>query len=90
MTLPATLVVGQLQTIHLLITRATHRCPMLADVLLGCLEDLKLGLELPNAVEIHFAIVDPERPIRYLFDFYACLMDTFADTPLSMILHDRI
>ena len=63
---------------------------MLADVLLGCLERLKLRLELLNAVEVHFAIVNPERPISYFFDFYACLKDTFANTPLSVILHDSI
>ena len=90
LTLPASLVDGQLQSIHLLITRATPRCPMLTDVLLECIEHLKLQLELLNAVEVHFAIVDPERPIRYLFDFYACLMDTFDDTPLPVTLHDRL
>ena len=65
MSLPASLVDGQLQTIHLLITRATPKCPMLANVLLESLEHLKRRLALLNAVEIHFAIVDPERPIRF-------------------------
>ena len=63
---------------------------MLTDALLECLEHLKFRLELLNAVEIHFAIVNSERPIRYFFDFYACLTDNFADTPLSVILHDRV
>ena len=62
----------------------------MTDVLLESLEHLKLRLELLNAVEVHFAIVDPERPIRYLVDFYACLKATFADTPLFVILHDRV
>ena len=62
LTLPASLVDGQLQTIHLLITRATPRCSMLADVLLGFLDHLKLRFELLNAVEVHFAIIAPERP----------------------------
>ena len=61
--LPVSSVDGQLQTIHLLMTRATPRCPMLTDIPLECLEHLKLRLELLNAVEVHFAIVDSERPI---------------------------
>ena len=81
---------GQPQTIHLLVTRATPRCPILADTPFACLEHLKSLLERLEAMEVHFAIIDPERPIRNLFDLYACLMDTFADTPLSVVLHDRI
>ena len=90
MTLPTSLIDGQPQTIHRLITRATLRCPMLADTLFACLEHLKTLLERLEATEVHFAIIDPERPIRNLFDFYACLMDTFANKPLSVVLHDRI
>ena len=90
MTLPTALIHGRPQTIHLLITRASPRCPTLADTLFGCLEHLKTLLERLEAIEVHFAIIDPERPIRNLFDIYACLMDTFADTPLSVVLHDRI
>ena len=89
-TLPMSLIDGHPQTIHLLITRATPRCPMLADILFGCLDHLKTLLERLEAIEVHFAIVDPERPIRNLFDFYACLMDVFADTPLTVVLHDRV
>ena len=90
LTLPTSLIHGRPQTIHLLITRATPRCPMLADTLFACLEHLKTLLERLEAIEVHFAIIDPERPIPNLFDFYACLMDTFADTLLSVVLHDRI
>ena len=90
LTLPTSLIDGQPQTIHLLITRATPRCPMLADTLFACLEHFKTLLERLEATDVHFTIIDPERPIRNLFDFYACLMDTFADTPLSVLLHDRI
>ena len=90
LTLPTSFIDDQPQTIHFLITRATPRCQMLADTLFVCLEHLKTLLERLEAIEVHFAIFDPERPIRNLFDFYACLMDTFADTPLSVVLHDRI
>ena len=90
LTLPTSLIDGHPQTTHLLITRATPRCPMLADILFGCLDHLKTLLERLEAIEVHFAIVDPERPIRNLFDFYACLMDVFADTPLTVVLHDRV
>ena len=90
LTLPTSLNDGQPQTIHLLITRATPRCPMLADTLFVCLKHLKTLLERLRAIEVHFANIDLERPIRNLFDFYACLMDTFADTPLSVVLHDRV
>ena len=89
-TLPTSLIDGHPQTIHLLITRATPRCPMLADILFGCLDHLKTLLERLEAIEVHFAIIDPERPIRNLFDFYTCLMDVFADTPLTVVLHDRV
>ena len=90
LTIPTSLIDGQPQTIGLLITRATPRCPMLADTLFACLEHLKTLLERLEATEVHFAIIDTERPIRNLFDFNACLMDTFADTPLSVMLRDRI
>ena len=90
LTLPTSLIDGQPQTIHLLITRATPRCTMLADSLFVWLEHLKTLLERLEAIEVHNALIDPERPIRNLFDFYACLMETFADTPLSVVLHDRV
>ena len=90
LTLPTSVINDKPQTIHLLITRATPRCPLLADTLLVCLDYLKTLLERLEATEVHFAIIDPERRIRNLFDFYTCLMDTFADTPLSVVLHDRI
>ena len=90
LTLPTSFIDGQPQTIHLLITRATPRCPMLADTLFACLEHLKTLLERLEAIDAHFAIIDPDRPVRNLFNFYACLMDTFADTSLSVVLHDRI
>ena len=90
LTLPVSMINDKPQTIHLLITRATPRYPMIADTLFVCLEYLKTLLERLEATEVHFAIIDPERPIRNLFDFYTCLMDAFADTPLSVVLHDRI
>ena len=40
---------------------------MLADILFACLEHLKTLLERLEAIEVHFAIIDPERPIRNFF-----------------------
>ena len=90
LTLPVSMINDKPQTMHLLITRATPCCPMIADTLFVCLEYLKTLLERLEATEVHFAIIDPERPIRNLFDFCTCLMDAFADPPLSVVLHDRI
>ena len=42
LTLPTSLIYGQPQTIHLLVTRATPRCQMVADTLFACLEHLKI------------------------------------------------
>ena len=44
LTLPATEINRKHQTIHLLITRSTPRCPMTADILLSCLGYLKTAL----------------------------------------------
>ena len=57
---------------------------MTADILYSCLELFKTVLGKYNAFEIHFSIIDPERPLRNLYDFYNFLMNIFADTPLFM------
>ena len=62
---------------------------MTADILLSCLENLQTALVEHDASEVHFSIIDPERPQRNLYDFYRCLVDLFADTALSVVLHDR-
>ena len=62
---------------------------MTADILFSCLEHLKITVLEHDASEVHFSIIDPERPLRNLHDFYTCLMDLFADTALSVVLRDR-
>ena len=89
LTLPTATINGKYQTIHLLMSRSTPRSPMTADIFFSCLEHLKITLLEHNASEVHFSINDPERPLRNLYDFYTCLTDLFADTALSVVLHDR-
>ena len=68
--MPASLNIdGQLQSIHLLVTRSTPRCAMVADTFFACLEQLKTQPKRLDAAEIHSSIVDPEHPIRYFLDF---------------------
>jgi len=43
-----------------------------------------------NIREIHFPIVDPERPNNNLYVWYYCLMDYFADSSIDVYLHDRV
>ena len=38
--------------------------------------------EKHKAFEVHFSIIDPERPLRKLFDFYTCLLDLFSVNPV--------
>ena len=78
LTLPATEINGISQTIHLLITRSTPRCPMTVDILLSILDYSKITLVKQDASEVHFSIIDPERPLQNLYDFYTCLMDFFC------------
>ena len=49
----------------------------------------KITLLEHHASEGHFSIFNPKRPLRNLYDFYTCLMNLFADTALSVVLHDR-
>ena len=62
---------------------------MTAANLLSCLEHIKITMLEHNASEVHFSIIDPERPLRNLYDFFTCLMVLLADTALSVVLHDR-
>ena len=43
-----------------------------------------------NIKDVHFPIIDPERPNNNLFTWYTCLMDYFADTSIDVYLHDRV
>ena len=60
---------GSPQVIHLLITRETPRSPIIADILFQCLERLKTLLMAENALETHFSVIDPERPLRNILIF---------------------
>ena len=58
---------------------------MIAEIRVSCLEHLKTLLLQHEA---SFSIFDPERPLRNFNDFYTFLMDIFAETTLSVLLHD--
>ena len=58
-TLPTFLVNGQLPTIHLLVTRSTPRCPMLADTLFAFLEQLNIRLEHLDATTFILLLSTP-------------------------------
>ena len=86
LTLPQSKVNGFPQTN--VISRSTPRSPMTADLLFSCLERLKTLLTEHDASNVHLSIIDPEHPLCNLYGFHSCLMDIFADTPLSKVLHD--
>ena len=69
LTLQQSFVDGFPQMTHLLITRSNLRCPMTADVLVYCLEHLKARLTEHDVSEIHFSLLDPERPLHNLSSF---------------------
>ena len=58
------------QTIHLLITRANQRAPLIADDFQLCLRKLVAWLEARGISQIHFLILDPERPAYSLANLY--------------------
>ena len=77
-----------------MITRPSQRSPQITDDFFLCLEHLKalestslLSNETPD---IHFPIVDPERPLRSLDNIYHSVMDVFAGTDITVFLHDRV
>ena len=78
------------QTIHLMITRANQRAPLIADDLLLCLKKLISWLEDRGLSQIHFPILDPERPVCSLTNLYQVTTDVFADTNIHVILHNRV
>ena len=76
--------------VFLMITRSTNRDPLFNETLHVCLGNL-IELLLENTIhEIHFPIIDPERPNNNLYTWYYCLMDYFADTSIDVYLHDRV
>ena len=89
LTVPASSFLDNL-IVHLLITRRSQRAPQIADDFFLCLEHLKALLLSNEIPDIHFPIVDPERPLRSLDSFYHSVMDFFAGTGITVILHDRV
>ena len=78
------------QLIHLLITRANQRAPLIADDFLLCLRKLVAWLEDRGNPQIHFLILDPERPVYSLNNLYRVIMDLFVDTNIHVVLHNRV
>ena len=62
LTLTPTVTNKPTQTIHLLITAGNQRAPLIADDFLLCLRKLVAWLEARGISQIHFPILDPERP----------------------------
>ena len=76
------------QVVHLLITRPSQRAPQITKDFFLCLEQLKALLLSNETPDIHFPIVDPERPLRSLHNIYHSVMDVFAGTGITVILQD--
>ena len=90
LTIPSSLSFMDNQVIHLMITRPSQRSPHITDDFFLCLEHLKASLLSNETPDIHFPIVDPERPLRSLVNFYHSVMDVFAGTDITAFLHDRV
>ena len=88
LTLTPTITNKPTQTIHLLITRANQRAPLIADDFLLCLRELVAWLEDRGIPQIHFFILDPERPVYSLTNLYRVMMDLFVDTNIHVVLHN--
>ena len=79
-----------LQTIHLMITRANQRASLIAHDFIFCLEKLVLWLGDRGVSNVHFPILDSERPVYILANLYQIMMDLLAGTNISVILHNRV
>ena len=90
LTLPSSLSLMDNQVIHLMITRPSQRSPQITDDFFLCLEHLKASLLSNELPDIHFPIMDPERPLRSLDNFYHSVMDVFAGTDITVFLHDHV
>ena len=90
LTLTPTITNKPTQTIHLLITRANQRAPLIADDFLLCLRKLVAWLEDRGISQIHFPILDPERPVYSLTNLYRVMMDLFVDSNIHVVLHNRV
>ena len=90
LTLTPTITNKPAQKIHLLITRANQRAPLIADDFLLCLRKLVAWLEDRGVSQVHFPILDPERPVYSLANLYRVTMDLFADTNIHAVIHNRV
>ena len=90
LTLTPTITNKPTQTTHLLITRANQRAPLIADEFLLRLRKLVAWLEDRGIPQIHFPILDPERPVYSLTNLYRVIMDLFVDTNIHVVLHNRV
>ena len=90
LTIPSSLSLMVNQVIHLMITRPSQRSPQITDDFVLCLEHLKASLLSNETPDIHFPIVDPERLLRSLDNFYHSVVDVFAGTDITVFLHDRV
>ena len=90
LTLTPTITNKHAQTIHLLITRANERAPLIADDFLLSLRKLVAWLEDRGVSQVHFPILDPERPVYSLANLYRVMMDLFVDTNIHVVLHNRV
>ena len=90
LTLTPTITNKPTQTIHLLITRANQRAPLIADDFLLCLRKLVAWLEDRGISQIHFPILDPERPVYSLTNLFRVMMDLFVDTNIHVVLQSRV
>ena len=71
-------------------TPANQRAPLIADDFLLCLRKLVAWLEDRGVSQVHFPILDPERPVYPLANLYRVMMDLFADTNIHVVLHNRV
>ena len=90
LTLTPTITNKPTQTIHLLITRANQRVPLIADDFLLCLRKLIAWLEDREISQMHFPILDPARPVYSLANLYRVMTDLFVDTNIHVVLHNRV
>ena len=90
LTIPASLAFPDDQVIHVLIARPSQRASQITDDFFLCLEHLKASLLSNDTPSVHFPIVDPERPLRSLDSLYHSVMEVFAGTGITVILHDCV
>ena len=90
LTLTPTITNKPTQTKHLLITRTNQRAPFIPDDFLLCLRKLVAWLEDRGISQIHFPILDPERPVYSLTNLYRVMMDLFVETNIHVVLHNRV